>query len=151
VLAVLPDADVAGFFLGVPYDSPLGHRGLTHSVPFAAAAAAAALVLIGRGRALGPGRVWLWVYLFLAAVSHGVLDAMTTGGGGVAFAAPFWNERYFLPWQPILVSPLGIRAFFTPRGMAVLRNEAVWVGLPSLLVAAIGAAAAAARAAAGGV
>jgi inner membrane protein len=138
-LAVVPDADVAGYFLGVPYDSPLGHRGLTHSAFFAAVAAAAALAVV-RGSRRGPRAGPLFTYLFLATLSHGVLDAMTSGGGGVAFFAPFWNERYFLPWRPILVSPLGVRAFFTPRGVAVLRNEAVWVGLPSLLVAAMGAA-----------
>ena len=35
-VAVLPDADVAGFWLGVPYGDPLGHRGFSHSLPFAA-------------------------------------------------------------------------------------------------------------------
>ncbi len=35
--AVVPDVDVIGFWLGVPYDDLLGHRGLTHSLPFAGA------------------------------------------------------------------------------------------------------------------
>jgi inner membrane protein len=29
--AMLPDADVVGFLLGIPYDAPLGHRGASHS------------------------------------------------------------------------------------------------------------------------
>ncbi len=31
--AMLPDADVLGFPLGIPYRSLLGHRGLSHSLP----------------------------------------------------------------------------------------------------------------------
>ena len=33
--SILPDADVIGFALGLPYDSPWGHRGLSHSLCFA--------------------------------------------------------------------------------------------------------------------
>ena len=29
--AMVPDVDVFGFWLGIPYDVLLGHRGLTHS------------------------------------------------------------------------------------------------------------------------
>ena len=35
-VAVLPDVDVLAFRLGIPYEHPLGHRGLTHSLSFAA-------------------------------------------------------------------------------------------------------------------
>jgi len=66
-----------------------------------------------------------------------VLDAMTSGGGGVAFFAPFVNERYFFPWRPILVSPLDPRRFFTARGIAILRNEFVWVWTPSIAFALV--------------
>jgi membrane-bound metal-dependent hydrolase YbcI (DUF457 family) len=38
--AAVPDADVLGVFAGVPIGSLLGHRGLTHSLAFAAALAA---------------------------------------------------------------------------------------------------------------
>ena len=44
--------------------------------------------------------------------SHGVLDALTDGGPGVAFLAPFDDTRYFFPWRPIRVSPLW-RGFFS--------------------------------------
>jgi inner membrane protein len=131
--AMAPDADVAGFVLGVPLGSMLGHRGLTHSVAFAAALAAVlAPVLVPRGT-----RGWLWLYLFVATASHGLLDAMTDGGIGIAFFAPFDAERYYLPWRPIAVSPIGLSRFLTARGAAVLASEARWVWLPSLVVAVV--------------
>jgi hypothetical protein len=40
------------------------------------------------------------IRVFLATASHGVLDATTNGGLGVAFFSPFDNRRYFLPWRP---------------------------------------------------
>lgn len=131
--AMAPDADVVGVWLGVPFGSPLGHRGVTHSLSFAAALAAVlAPLLVPRGT-----RLQLALYLFLATASHGVLDAMTDGGIGIAFLAPFHDERYYLPWRPIAVSPLGVRRFLSARGVEVLASEAVWVWLPSALFAAV--------------
>ena len=63
---------------------------------------------------------------------------MTTGGLGVALLAPLSNTRYFFPWRPIAVSPIGIRPFFTLHGLAILANEALWVGLPPLALAWMG-------------
>ena len=57
---------------------------------------------------------------------------MTNGGLGIAFFAPFDNRRYFLPWRPLEVSPIGTYGFFGPRGVAVLKTELVWVWLPCL-------------------
>ena len=129
--AAVPDADVLGVFAGVAIGSPLGHRGLTHSLAFAAALAAVLTPLL-----VTPGtRGRLWVYLFLATASHGILDGMTNGGIGVAYFAPFDTARYYLPWRPIAVSPLGIRRFLTARGATVLANEALWLWLPSLVFA----------------
>ena len=48
--ALAPDLDVVAFSLGVPYEHPLGHRGLWHSLPFAAAASALVALLASRGR-----------------------------------------------------------------------------------------------------
>jgi inner membrane protein len=78
----------------------------------------------------------LLLFLFLATASHGVLDAMTTGGLGVAFFAPFDAGRYFLPWRPIEVSPLGVGRFLGARGVRVLASEALWVWLPAALLTA---------------
>lgn len=135
-LAVLPDIDVIGFRLGIPYGHMLGHRGLTHSLPFAAALAGAALLLF-QGDEWRARRLSLWMYLWLATASHGLLDALTTGGGGVAFFAPFDGNRYFLPGRPILVSPLSVRRFFTARGVAILSSELRWVWLPAAAFAAL--------------
>ena len=51
---------------------------------------------------------------------------MTDGGLGIAFFSPFDPTRYFLPWRPILVSPIGA-GFFSQRGAAVLWSELLWV------------------------
>jgi inner membrane protein len=133
--AALPDLDGVGFWLGVPYESTFGHRGFTHSLVFAAILAGLGLLAF-RDRAFAIERGKIWTYLFLATASHGVLDAMTTGGGGVAFFAPIVNERYFFPWRPILVSPMSIRRFFTARGVAILASEFVYVWLPAAAFAA---------------
>jgi len=136
VLAALPDVDVLAFRFGIPYHGVLGHRGLTHSLAFAAALSAVVVATLFPSGAGPVPRGHVWLYLFLATASHGLLDALTNGGGGIAFFAPFHNARYFLPWSPIEVSPIGVRSFFTERGVRVLMNELLWVWLPSALFAA---------------
>ena len=66
----------------------------------------------------------------LVTASHGLLDAMTNGGLGIAFFAPFDDGRYFLPWRPIEVSPIGAGAFFSEWGLRVIKSELLWVWLP---------------------
>ena len=127
----LPDVDVVAFRFGVPYAHVLGHRGLTHSLLFAALLAAAVVATAFRGAEWRGARGQLWTFFFLATASHGVLDAMTSGGRGGAFFAPLDDTRYFLPWRPILVSPIGVRRFFQGRGLAVLASELRWVWLPA--------------------
>lgn len=133
ICSMVPDADVIGFGLGIRYGDPLGHRGFTHSLLFAAMLAAVVTLLLFFRAA--DRRRWpaIWSFLFLATASHGVLDALTDGGLGVAFFAPFSHARYFLPWNPISVSPIGA-GFFSARGLGVLASEALWIWLPSLLV-----------------
>lgn len=131
--ALLPDADVLAFAFGIPYEHMLGHRGLSHS--FVGAAVIGAL---GAWRMLGRMDVGfrpLWLYFSLVAASHGVLDALTDGGHGIAFFAPFSNERFFLPWTPVAVSPIGAYHFFTSRGLAVMASEVTWVWLPAAFAA----------------
>jgi len=136
LVAALPDLDSIGFHFGVSYGDTMGHRGLTHSLFFAAALAAVAVAIVFPSGAGPISRTQLWLYLFLATASHGVLDALTNGGLGVAFFAPFDNTRYFFPVTPIQVSPIGVRSFFTERGLRVVASELVWVWLPSLFFAA---------------
>ena len=111
--AMLPDIDVLEFAFGIRYGDMLGHRGLTHSLPFALIVGSLAAWLCP-DTATQLGRTWLvlLVYFFVVTASHGLLDAMTNGGLGVAFLAPFSTNRYFLPWQPIEVSPIGLDFFF---------------------------------------
>jgi len=130
VVSILPDGDVAAFALGIPYAHPFGHRGFTHSIVFALLIASITTLLVSRTRTA-------FVFLFLCAMSHGLLDAMTTGGLGIAFFAPFDNTRHFLPWRPIRVSPIGAR-FFSTRGLAVVMSEVVWVWVPCAVVGLAG-------------
>ena len=133
--SVIPDLDVIGFRFGIRYGDFWGHRGFTHSIFFAALLAVAIVTLEFQGDASGLSRFSLWAYFFLATVSHGLLDAMTDGGLGVAFFSPFDNHRYFLPWTPIRVSPIGAGRFFSDRGLAVLQGELLWIWLPAALFA----------------
>ena len=136
-LAVLPDVDVVGFRMGIAYGDLLGHRGLTHSLLVALAVGGAAGWMLSRGMPTRD-RASLAAYLVVAMASHGILDAMTTGGLGVALAAPLDDTRYFFPWRPIEVSPISVTRFFSARGLRVLESELVVVWLPALALAALG-------------
>jgi len=134
VLAAVPDLDVIGIAFGWGLDHPLGHRGLSHSLIVAAGLAGLAVAAV---RARPPERRWrIWLVLAIAAASHGLLDALTNGGRGVAFFAPFVDTRWHFPWQPIEVSPIGVWSFFSRRGFQVLTNEVVWLWEPCLAMLA---------------
>lgn len=137
ICGMFPDIDVAGFRYGIHYGDFWGHRGFTHSLVFAALLAGIVALAISRTQTAGISRLPLGVYLFLATASHGVLDAMTNGGLGVAFFSPFDNNRYFFSWRPILVSPISASRFFSGRGYAILQNEFLWIWLPSIAFSAL--------------
>jgi inner membrane protein len=120
--AMLPDIDVLGLGLGIPYDDLFGHRGFTHSLLFAAVVALCVTSLL-RNKFHVRDLLQVFVCIFAATASHGVLDALTNGGLGVAFFAPFDRARYFFPVRPIMVSPIGVTAFLTQRGASVLASE----------------------------
>jgi inner membrane protein len=128
--------DVLGFRLGVRYGDFWGHRGFTHSLLFAALLAMLAVLLASRRGVPGLSHFGIWIYFFLATASHGFLDAMTDGGLGAAFFSPFNNTRYFLPWRPIRVSPIGVTRFFSYRGLEVVQSELLWIWLPAGLLLA---------------
>ncbi|REG29503.1 inner membrane protein [Archangium gephyra] len=118
-LAMLPDADVIAFVLRIPYAATWGHRGASHSLLLAAAVAlgVAAGTRLARGPAVKAG------LLTLAALgSHGLLDAMTTGGLGAALLWPLDDTRYFLPLRPIPVAPIGA-GMLSRRGLYVVVVE----------------------------
>jgi inner membrane protein len=134
--SMAPDIDVIGFRFGVPYGAFWGHRGFTHSLLFALILSALVCPLLCRNqsrRAFLPS----WLFLFLATASHGALDAFTNGGLGVAFLSPFDTSRYFFPWRPILVSPIGVSRFFSQRGVAVLQSEFLYLWIPTILFVAL--------------
>ena len=133
--SLLPDADVLGFALDIPYSHPLGHRGFFHS-PFFGLLAGLAVTLLFFREIPRFSRPW-WGHLAffsLLTASHGLLDALTDGGLGIALLAPFDNTRYFLPWTPIRVSPIGIDAFISPRGWVTMKSELLWIWGPLLLL-----------------
>lgn len=134
--SVIPDLDVIGFSFGIRYSEMLGHRGLTHSIMFAAALGALLSFTLFRH---SQGGSWIiFLFLFLSTLSHTLLDMLTNGGLGVALFAPFSNERYFFPWRPIEVSPIGVSNFFSEWGLRVIFSELRWVWLPSAVVSALG-------------
>jgi inner membrane protein len=137
ICSVIPDLDVIGFRFGIRYGDFWGHRGFTHSLVFAVLIAGAVTSVVFRHGVANIGRYSLACYLFLATASHGVLDAMTNGGLGVAFFSPFDNRRYFFPWRPIRVSPIAVGGFFSARGYLILRSELVWIWLPAGLFAGL--------------
>jgi inner membrane protein len=135
--SVLPDLDVVGFRFGVPYGHMLGHRGLSHSIVFAlllSACLAWLFPILVQTPPTSHRRLVLFGFLCLSTLSHGLLDALTSGGLGVAFFAPLDNRRYFFPWRPIRVSPITVGGFFSVRGVQVLHSELQWVWLPAALV-----------------
>lgn len=140
---MLPDLDVLGVDLGLEYGHVLGHRGVTHSFAFALLVGALMAWALGRG-ASRPGRLPLAVHFTLVTASHGLLDALVDEGLGVALLAPFSAERYFFPWTPLEVSPIGGHGFFTApevrgglRWVEVLWSEVVWVWLPAAIAATV--------------
>ena len=135
LVTCLPDADVAGFRFGIQYGDLWGHRGMTHSVLFAAGLG---VLTAARFRPDWKKDGWTLAALFAAIISsHGFLDAFTNGGLGVAFFSPFDRTRYFFPWTPIEVSPIGASRFFSQRGLVVIFSELRWVWLPSLALGAV--------------
>lgn len=134
---ILADLDVIGFRLGIRYADAFGHRGFSHSLLFSLLVALVVGLAAFRKERLFSKRWWGIVLLFFSVgVSHGLLDALTNGGYGVAFFAPFDRTRYFLPWHPLRVSPIGIHGFLSQRGVAIMVSELLYVWLPLTLAAA---------------
>jgi len=120
-LSMLPDADVVGFALGVRYADPFGHRGATHSLT-AALAGGIATGLAARAIKWPARRTAIAATAVLA--SHGLLDTLTDGGLGAALLWPFDLTRFFAPWRPIPVAPIGLD-FLSPYGLFVSLTELV--------------------------
>jgi len=120
-LSMLPDADVIGFPLGVRYADEWGHRGATHSFVFAIVVGCAIGLFAPRFRAPALRTAFIASFVLL---SHGLLDTLTDGGLGCALLWPFDRTRYFAPWRPIPVAPIGL-AYLSPYGLSVAVTELV--------------------------
>ena len=129
VSSILPDLDIVSFSLGIPYEHPFGHRGFLHSIIFAILWALLIMVFVAKKNKL----IWFFV-IFLSTVSHGILDAMTSGGRGVGFFIPLNNDRYFFPFRGIKVSPIGIKDFFSEWGIHVILSELKYIVVPCIIV-----------------
>jgi inner membrane protein len=130
-VAVAPDLDVVGRFIGIQVESIFGHRGASHSI-----AAAVVLALFASALPVSGSR---WPqrapFLFLAALSHGLTDMLTDGGKGIALFWPLSDERLFAPFRPIEVSPILLRGFESGKLPLVLASELFWLIIPAFAVA----------------
>jgi inner membrane protein len=136
-VSLLPDADVIAFALRIPYEAPFGHRGASHSI-VAALVLGLLAGLVGAWQAKRPDlarrRGWkVGAFVGAVAITHGPLDALTDGGRGVALLWPFTTARYFFPWRPIPVAPIGVH-FLSREGWEVFRFE-LYVFAPLLVYA----------------
>ncbi len=135
--SVLPDLDVVGFRFGVEYGDFFGHRGFFHSLFFAFVVSSVVSLLAFRKLGVFSKKWWVvWGFLFGVGASHGLLDAFTDGGLGIALFSPFDTTRYFMPWRPLRVSPIGVSVIFSSRARRVLLSEIVgiWIPLTVMLV-----------------
>ena len=134
--SILPDVDVFGYhWLYIPSNHFFGHRGFFHSPFFAALLSILIVSIFYRKEVIFSKQWWRHIlYFFILTTSHGILDALTNGGQGIALLSPVSNNRYFFPWTPIEVSPLNIKAFLSQRGLTVLKNEIIWIWAPSILI-----------------
>jgi len=133
VSAMIPDIDFIGYRLGILYQSTFGHRGFTHSIFFAVIWSLAIYFFFFYAHQRGKLKpILIWTIFFLATLSHPLLDACTSGGEGVALFSPFSNERFFFPFRPIRVSPLGVKSFFSNRGIIVILSEIKYIWIPTI-------------------
>lgn len=136
ICSVIPDADVICFKLGIPYSHFLGHRGFFHSIFFACILGSlVGISLMKSGKRKWKEGLFFSLYFSFITSLHGILDAFTNGGLGIALLSPFIMERYFFPVTPIRVSPFSLGALFTERGFYILKSEILWVWIPGMCVA----------------
>jgi inner membrane protein len=138
--AALPDIDAGLHAYGVDADSIWGHRGFLHSIAFACIVGGLVSWLCfkpldadaapERRGWRSPRRWALAAVVSLITASHGMLDALTDGGHGIAFFAPFSDARYHAPWNPFPVPMMGLTNLFTAYMLEVLMHELLLVIVP---------------------
>ncbi|MSQ19865.1 MAG: metal-dependent hydrolase [Betaproteobacteria bacterium] len=129
LLSIVPDIDFVAFYTQYEDWHIIGHRGFTHSIAFALVLGFIATRFFTPHRRLDRNRWKSFLFLSTCTASHGVVDACTDGGAGIAFFWPITEARFFFPWNPIQVSPIGLE-FLQWEGVEVLMSEIRWVWLP---------------------
>jgi inner membrane protein len=129
LVSLLPDLDVLLRWLS--FSHLLSHRGLTHSLFFALIFTMVITVFCYlSGIIHGNIRTLIKVWLVFATVmaSHGLMDALTDGGRGVALFSPFSLHRYFFPIRPIPVAWINHAVLFSPYMLHVYAVEVALFG-----------------------
>jgi inner membrane protein len=130
-VSVLPDLDMLTYMMGIPLSHEYGHRGFSHSIFFAVLVALLGAYLLRAYKI--PWHVTA-CFLFISAVSHGILDAFTNGGHGIAFFWPWSETRHFSFHRVIEVSPIHPERMLSGRIKTVLLSELLWVWLPFTVI-----------------
>ncbi len=132
--SILPDLDIITYHMGIPLSHEYGHRGFSHSILFALFVA-----LLGAHFLKAYKVPWYLSipFLFIATISHGILDAFTNGGHGIAFFWPWTKTRYFSPFRVIQISPIRLERIFSYRIPKALISELLWVWLPLFTASAM--------------
>jgi inner membrane protein len=124
VCTVIPDADVVGYlWLYIPAHSFCGHRDFFH-FPFFEMACNCFCFLSKRNDLFKTvvEIFHLFFYSHCKPWDLGCLDQWRPGYRSVVA---------FFPWTPLEVSPIGVKAFMSQRGLTVLTNELLWNWVPS--------------------
>lgn len=130
--SILPDIDVLAYNRGI-VEGILAHRGLTHA-PIFSLLWTLLLIALFHNRCIMKNKLLIAIYYFLCMASHGLIDGLTNGGEGISYFLPFSTSRFFLPWELIEVSPIGVSQFFSKWGFLVLKSEFIYLMLPSALI-----------------
>jgi len=125
---ILPDLDVIGFRLDYLQPFP-GASGFL-SFPFFCSVGGVvyAFIYLRKNQTTWKTRVFVYAYFFLLTASNGLLDIFTNGGMGVALLSLFDTTRYFFPWRPIQVSPIGIGGFLGYVDGVLENVNLLWYG-----------------------
>jgi inner membrane protein len=134
--SILPDLDIVTYAMGIPLSNEFGHRGFSHSILFAVLVALVGAYLLRVYKI--PWHVAA-CFLFISTVSHGILDAFTNGGHGIAFFWPWSKTRYFAFYRVIEVSPINVERMLPNRMKTVFLSELLWVWSPFTIIGLCGA------------
>ena len=131
-LALAPDLDIVGYFIGVPGGSQWGHRGFSHSFAVALVGGLLAAWMAG---GLRIPRFRTGLTAFLALASHCLLDILSAHGSGPMLLWPFTQATYESPWQPI-PGVISAYSYFSAQAIRTYVVETL-LTLPATIYAAV--------------